>query len=148
MVLWWRLPVAKVLRQFHLSSYVLYIGAIFTSPCSRVDVVYINPASGGNYGGIAGCNTSSTCSMQSGYTIPNTQDVEFTAVSGGAVSKTVNLNNFDAKSIVTVTAPTSLPTDNSIHVYLYGGTYTIRYRNNSSCSPAAPWSTVNGPYTF
>ncbi len=132
----------------YLSSYVLYIGTIFTSPCLRVDLVSINPPSSGFYGGIAGCNAGATCNWQYGYILPNTQDVEFTAVSGGAVNRTVNIRNFAALTIVPVTASANLPTDNSIHIYLYSGTYTIRYRNNSNCNPDAPWSMVKGPYTF
>jgi|GEM_PF-3174600 hypothetical protein len=132
----------------YLSSYTLFIGTTFSDPCARIDQAHLNPPQSGIYGSIAGCNGFGGCSAVSGYTLPNQHEVEFIAVSGSAVGKTIFLNNWDAKTIIPVSPPASLPADNSINVYIYEGTYTIRYRNNHSCSPAAPWSAETSQVTF
>jgi hypothetical protein len=81
----------------YLAAYTLYIGGVSAAPCSRVDEIYVNPPMG-MPGSVSGSNGGRQCSGIS-YTLPDQHEIEFHAVSGGTVTKTVFLDNFEVKNI-------------------------------------------------
>ena len=111
------------------------VSSLNTQPCLRTDKVWINPGTG-PFGEMTALGTFAVCTPPSGYTVTTNHNLEFRLKNNGSS------DSWESQS----STPYSVSPFNTYTgiVYLTGttsgsGTWLVRYRNDNSCSPTAPW---------
>ncbi len=116
------------------------VSSLNTQPCKRTDKVWINPGTGP--GGVAtAAGTFVVCAVPSGYTVTANHDLQFRL-------RNTTVDAWDSQTS-TIISPSPFSTYTGV-INLTGttsgsGTWLIRYRNNNSCTPFAPWIVEKWP---
>jgi hypothetical protein len=114
------------------------VSSLNTQPCKRTDKVWLNPGTGGS-GEMTGVGTFAVCSPPYGYTVSTNHELQFrlkntSSDSWESQTSTIYPSSTTYYTINTYTGYVALPGTTS-----GTGTWLVRYRNENSCSPTAPW---------
>lgn len=121
------------------------VNSLNTQPCLRTDKVWVNPGTGPN-GEMTGLGTFAICTPPFGYTVSANHQIQY---------RLKNQTNDSWESQTSTIYPGSssyitIDTYGSSIGYLTNmtsgtGTWLVRYRNDNSCSPSAPWFVEKWP---
>lgn len=116
------------------------ISSLNSQPCKRTDKVWINPNSGAG-GVLTAAGTFVVCTPPPGYTVTPNHQLQYRLKTSGvtvdswdAQSSTIYPSSTTFYNFGTYTGVINLP-----GTPLGSGTWLVRYRNNNSCNPTAPW---------